>query len=69
MTTSAIRPLSYEVYVFDGVLRAGDQRMPNGDPIVSSPLTSTLIFGEEDAVLVDPPFTREQTQKVGDWIE
>ncbi|MDX6331166.1 MAG: hypothetical protein QOI83_3549 [Streptomycetaceae bacterium] len=69
MTTSAIRPLSYEVYVSDGVLRAGDQRMPNGDPIVSSPLTSTLIFGEEDAVLVDPPFTREQTQKVGDWIE
>jgi glyoxylase-like metal-dependent hydrolase (beta-lactamase superfamily II) len=43
--------------------------LPNGDPIVSSPVSSTLIFGEQDAVLADPPFTREQIQKVGDWIE
>jgi hypothetical protein len=27
------------------------------------------LFGERDAVLVDPPFTREQVQRVGDWIE
>ncbi|MCC3769605.1 MBL fold metallo-hydrolase [Streptomyces sp. UNOC14_S4] len=62
-------PLSYEVFVSDGIPRAGDQRMPNGEPIVSSPLASTLIHGEQDAVLVDPPLTREQTEKVGDWIE
>ncbi|KOV58122.1 MBL fold metallo-hydrolase [Streptomyces sp. MMG1121] len=61
--------LSYEVLVLDGALRAGDQRMPNGDPIVSSPLASTLIHGEHDAVLVDPPFTHDQIQQVGDWIE
>ncbi|MEU2872103.1 MBL fold metallo-hydrolase [Streptomyces olivoreticuli] len=67
MTTPT--PLSYEVFVSDGTPRAGDQRMPNGDPIVSSPLSSTLIHGERDAVLVDPPMTREQTEKVGDWIE
>jgi hypothetical protein len=36
---------------------------------VSSPLASTLILGQQDAVLVDPPFTREQVQRVGDWIE
>lgn len=47
----------------------GEERLPNGDRLVSSPLTSTLIFGEEDAVLVDPPFTREQTEQVGDWVE
>jgi glyoxylase-like metal-dependent hydrolase (beta-lactamase superfamily II) len=36
---------------------------------VSSPVSSTLIFGEQDAVLVDVPFTHEQIEKVGDWIE
>ena len=28
-----------------------------------------LIYGDHDAVLVDPPFTREQISHVGDWIE
>src|SRR5277367_6066981 len=44
-------------------------RLPDGGPIVSSPVASTLILGEHDAVLVDPPFTQEQIQRVGDWIE
>src|ERR1700738_2583557 len=43
--------------------------VPDGSPIVSSPRAPTLIFGERDAVLVDPPFTREQVQRVGDWVE
>jgi glyoxylase-like metal-dependent hydrolase (beta-lactamase superfamily II) len=61
--------LRYEVLVNDGVRRNRTQRVPDGSPIVSSPLASTLILGEHDAVLVDPPFTREQVQRVGDWIE
>lgn len=60
--------LTYSTLVQDGIRRAGDQRMPNGDPLVSSPLTSTLIAGERTAVLVDPPLTRDQTERVGDWI-
>ena len=60
--------LSYEVLVTDGVTRASDKRLPNGDRIVSSPITSTLIFGKTDAVLIDPPMSREQTQKVSDWV-
>jgi glyoxylase-like metal-dependent hydrolase (beta-lactamase superfamily II) len=68
MTTSSAGPLSYDVFVSDGVQRASGE-LPNGDPIVSSPVSSTLIFGEQDAVLADVPFTREQVQKVGDWIE
>jgi glyoxylase-like metal-dependent hydrolase (beta-lactamase superfamily II) len=68
MTTSAASTLSYDVFVSDGVQRASGE-LPNGDPIVSSPVSSTLIFGEQDAVLVDAPFTREQIQKVGDWVE
>ena len=61
--------LRYEVLVNDGVPRNRTQRLPDGSPIVSSPLASTLILGEHDAVLVDPPFTREQVARVGDWIE
>ena len=61
--------LRYEVLVSDGIARNRSQRLPDGSPIVSSPLASTLIFGERDAVLVDPPFTREQVQRVGDWAE
>lgn len=61
--------LRYEVLVHDGVRRHRAERLPDGSPIVSSPLASTLIVGEHDAVLVDPPFTREQVARVGDWIE
>ena len=46
--------LSYEVLVSDGVPRKIDLRLPNGDGIVSSPISTTLIYGEQDAVLVDP---------------
>jgi glyoxylase-like metal-dependent hydrolase (beta-lactamase superfamily II) len=61
--------LTYEVLVSDGVTRHRPERLPDGGPIVSSPLASTLITGDREAVLVDPPFTREQTRQVGDWVE
>ena len=61
--------LRYEVLVHDGVRRHRAQRLPDGSPIVSSPLASTLVFGDHDAALVDVPFTREQVARVGDWIE
>ena len=60
--------LRYEVFVSDGVPRHRTRWLPDGGPIISSPLTSTLIFGERDAVLVDVPFTREQVARVGDWV-
>ncbi|WP_433430184.1 MBL fold metallo-hydrolase [Nonomuraea sp. CA-141351] len=61
--------LRYDVLVSDGVRRQQSMRLPDGGPIVSSPLASTLILGQTEAVLVDPPFTREQVHAVGDWIE
>jgi glyoxylase-like metal-dependent hydrolase (beta-lactamase superfamily II) len=61
--------LRYEVLVNDGLRRNRVQRLPDGSPIISSPVASPLIYGERDAVLVDPPFTYEQVQRVGDWIE
>ena len=40
--------LHYEVMVHDGLRRNRDQRLPDGSPIVSSPVSSTLIYGEHD---------------------
>ena len=57
--------LNYEVLVNDGLRRHREQTLPDGSPIVSSPVASTLIYGDHDAVLVDPPFTRDQVQRVG----
>jgi glyoxylase-like metal-dependent hydrolase (beta-lactamase superfamily II) len=61
--------LHYEVLVNDGLRRHREQRLPDGSPIISSPVASTLIYGERAAVLVDPPFTYQQVARVGDWIE
>jgi len=69
MSTTSPTRLSYDVFVSDGPARAGDERMPDGAPLAWSPLASTLIFGAQDALLVDPPFTRTQIQAVGDWVE
>ena len=69
MSTTSPTQLSYDVFVSDGPAGAGDERMPDGAPLAWSPLSSTLIFGTQDALLVDPPFTRTQIQRVGDWVE
>src|SRR5260370_4901628 len=61
--------LHYHVFVNDGLRRQRQQRLPDGSTIISSPLTSTLIYGDRDAVLVDPPFTYDQIDRVGEWIE
>ena len=61
--------LHYEVLVNDGLRRHREQTLPDGSPIISSPVSTVLIYGDHDAVLVDPPFTRDQISHVGDWIE
>jgi glyoxylase-like metal-dependent hydrolase (beta-lactamase superfamily II) len=61
--------LRYEVMVHDGLPRNREQRLPDGSPIVSSPVSSTLIFGDHDAVLVDPPFTSDQVHRTVEWIQ
>jgi glyoxylase-like metal-dependent hydrolase (beta-lactamase superfamily II) len=61
--------LRYDVFVSEGVARQRPERLPDGSPLVSSPLASTLIFGEHDAVLVDAPYTHGQIRQVGEWVE
>jgi len=60
--------LGYETLVVDGLLRAGGAKLPSGEPISSSPITSTLIYGQTDALLVDPPMSIGQTREVVEWI-
>jgi glyoxylase-like metal-dependent hydrolase (beta-lactamase superfamily II) len=69
MSATSQTELSCDVFVSDGPAWADDERMPDGAPLAWSPLSSTLIFGAQDALLVDPPFTRAQIQNVGDWVE
>ena len=59
--------LDYDVFVSDPPQgRAG--LLPNGDPKGGSPVASTLIYGDRDAVLTDPAFTTEQAGALGDWV-
>jgi glyoxylase-like metal-dependent hydrolase (beta-lactamase superfamily II) len=60
--------LGYDIFV-SGSIPQNNQPLPNGDRPVWSPLSTTLIHGRTDAVLVDPPFTREQAHAVIDWVQ
>jgi len=57
--------LSYDVFVNDPPPQDGF--LPNGEPKRFSPMASTLIYGNEDAVLTDPGMTEDQAHVLGDW--
>lgn len=61
--------LGYDVFVSKPIPQQGVEPLPNGDRAMWSPLSTTLIYGDNDAVVVDPPFTREQASAVGDWLQ
>lgn len=67
--SEALPRISYDVFVSDPIPQAVADLVPNGEKRMFSPLSTTLITGAADAVLVDPPLTSEQTARVGDWIE
>jgi glyoxylase-like metal-dependent hydrolase (beta-lactamase superfamily II) len=58
--------MTYDVFISDPPEQDGF--LPNGEPKAFSPLASTLISGERDAVLVDTPMTIAQAQRLGDWV-
>ena len=62
--------LQYEVFVTPAISPSGGTlNLPNGDPMVWSPIATTLIYGEQHAVLVDPPFTTDTTRELLTWVE
>jgi glyoxylase-like metal-dependent hydrolase (beta-lactamase superfamily II) len=65
---SVSQPLQHKVFVTGQIPQSGRGPLPDGSTRMWSPITSTLVMGQHDAVLVDPPLTEIQTAEVGDWI-
>lgn len=60
--------MNYDVLHLDALPLAPEATLPNGDRRHFQPMAITLITGANDAVLVDPPTTRDQAEAVADWI-
>jgi glyoxylase-like metal-dependent hydrolase (beta-lactamase superfamily II) len=60
--------LRHKTFVTSQIPQSGRGPLPDGSTRMWSPITSTLIMGKRDAVLVDPPMTTAQATEVGDWI-
>lgn len=60
-------PLGYSVFV---TTRPGlNRQLPPGyESLAYVPNSSTLVYGERDAVLIDTPLTVDATQSLIDWI-
>jgi glyoxylase-like metal-dependent hydrolase (beta-lactamase superfamily II) len=60
--------LRHKVFVTKQIPQSGRGPLPDGSTRMWSPITSTLIMGRRDAVLVDPPLTTAQADEVSDWV-
>ena len=64
----ASNTLSVNVFTAPGKTMVGERPKPFGEAFGFDPITSTLIFGEYDAVLVDAMGTVAEAQALADWI-
>jgi glyoxylase-like metal-dependent hydrolase (beta-lactamase superfamily II) len=62
-------PLSWDVFVTPGIPTVTSDLPPGTKQQMWSPISSTLIYGERDAVLVDAFITVEQADALVDWVE
>jgi len=60
--------LSVNVFTAPGKTMVGERPKPFGEPFAFDPATSTLIFGEYDAVLVDAMTTVAESEALADWV-
>jgi glyoxylase-like metal-dependent hydrolase (beta-lactamase superfamily II) len=72
-TARAIAPvassvLNVNVFTAPGKAMVGERPKPFGEALGFDPTTSTLIFGENDAVLVDAMTTVAEAEALGAWI-
>jgi len=67
-TPVASNVLSVNVFTAPGKAMVGDRPKPFGEALGFDPITSTLIFGEHDAVLVDAMMTVAEAEALADWI-
>ena len=67
-TPVASNRLSVNVFTAPGKTMVGERPKPFGEPLGFDPITSTLIFGEYDAVLVDAMLTVAEAEALADWV-
>ena len=67
-TSVASNTLSVNVFTAPGTAMVGERPRPFGEPLGFDPVTSTLIFGEYDAVLVDAMMTVAEAEALADWV-
>jgi len=60
--------LAYSVHVAPSKPAVSDDLPPGEDRRLWSPTASTLIYGERDAVLVDPLMTIAESRDLADWV-
>jgi glyoxylase-like metal-dependent hydrolase (beta-lactamase superfamily II) len=65
---SGTADLRYDVHVSSMVPAAG-QPLPDGYAPQWSPLAHTLVYGPTEALLTDPPITRQQADALIDWVK
>src|ERR1700730_17516628 len=61
-------PLKWEVFVSPQVVVITSDLPPGTTERKWAPISSTLISGERDAVLVDTPITVEQARALAEWV-
>jgi glyoxylase-like metal-dependent hydrolase (beta-lactamase superfamily II) len=61
-------PLKWEVFVTPGIPTVTSDVPPGTQQLMWSPMSSTLICGKRDAVLVDAFITAEQAGALVDWV-
>ena len=64
----ASNTLGVNVFTAPGKAMVGERPKPFGEPLGFDPITSTLIFGEHDAVLVDAMTTVAEAEALAEWI-
>src|ERR1700747_2674517 len=64
----ASHTLSVNVFTAPGKAMVGERQKPFGEAFGFDPITSTLIFGEHDAVLVDAMTTVAESEAVAHWV-
>jgi glyoxylase-like metal-dependent hydrolase (beta-lactamase superfamily II) len=60
--------LSFNVFTAPGKTMVGERPRPFGEALGFDPMSSTLIFGERDAVLVDALTTVAEAEALADWV-
>ena len=64
----ASNTLSVNIFTAPGKTMVGERPKPFGEALGFDPITSTLIFGEHDAVLVDAMGTVAEAEALADWV-